>query len=132
MTSYSLPDAVRFALHLATLDFSGLDNTFGERLGTVSHDWAEQHWREGRFYRMLSRMLFGAAEGPDRWRMLARFYTLPEPLIERFYAGRSTALDMARILAGKPPVRIGAAIASLAGSGRPLADLNPADRGAIA
>lgn len=118
LTSYSLPDAVRFALHLTTLD-----NLSGERLGTISHDWAAQHWREGRFYRMLSRMLFGASAGPDRWRMLARFYTLPEPLIERFYAGRSSPLDMARILAGKPPVPVGAALASLAGGGRPLADL---------
>ncbi|HUD27689.1 MAG TPA: lycopene beta-cyclase CrtY [Novosphingobium sp.] len=118
LTSYSIPDAVRFALYLSTLD-----NLSGERLGTISHDWAAQHWRDGRFYRMLSRMLFGASAGPDRWRMLARFYTLPEPLIERFYTGRSTARDMARILAGRPPVPVGAAIASLAGRGRPLADL---------
>lgn len=118
LTSYSIPDAVRFALYLTTLD-----NLSGERLGTISHDWAAQHWREGRFYRMLSRMLFGASEGADRWRMLARFYTLPERLIERFYAGRSTPLDMARILAGRPPVPVGAALASLAGGGRPLADL---------
>ncbi|EJL26255.1 lycopene beta-cyclase CrtY [Novosphingobium sp. AP12] len=118
LTSYSIPDAVRFALYLTTLD-----NLSGERLGTISHDWAAQHWREGRFYRMLSRMLFGASEGGDRWRMLARFYTLSEGLIERFYAGRSTPLDMARILAGRPPVPVGAALASLAGGGRPLADL---------
>ncbi|MFC0205944.1 lycopene beta-cyclase CrtY [Novosphingobium soli] len=118
LTSYSIPDAVRFALYLTTLD-----NLSAERLGRISHDWAAQHWRERRFYRMLSRMLFGAAEGPQRWRMLARFYALPEALIERFYAGRSTPLDMARILAGRPPVPVGAAIASLAGKGRPLADL---------
>lgn len=118
LTSYSIPDAVRFALHLTTLD-----NLSGEALSRASHDWAARHWREGRFYRMLSRMLFGAAEGRERWRMLARFYTLPEPLIERFYSGRSTPLDMARVLAGKPPVPVGAAIASLAGGGRPLADL---------
>jgi lycopene beta-cyclase len=69
-------------------------------------------------------MLFGAAEPVERWRMLARFYTLPEPLIERFYAGRSTPADTLRILAGKPPVPVGAALASLAGRGRPLADLS--------
>lgn len=118
LTSYSIPDAVRFALHLTTLD-----NLSAEALSRTSHDWAARHWREGRFYRMLSRMLFGAAEGPARWRMLARFYTLPEPLIARFYAGRSTALDMARVLAGRPPVPVGAALASLSGRGRPLADL---------
>lgn len=118
LTSYSLPDALRFAGALAALD-----NLGGERLGRFSHDWAAHHWREGRFYRMLSKMLFGAAAPCDRWRMLSRFYRLPELLIERFYAGRSTLADMARVLAGKPPVPVSAAMASLAGRGRPLADL---------
>lgn len=118
LTSYSIPDAVRFALYL-----TGLDNLSGSALSRTSHDRAAQHWRETRFYRMLSRMLFGAADGPERWRMLAHFYTLPERAIERFYAGQSTPLDMARVLAGKPPVPVGAALASLTGRGRPLADL---------
>ncbi|WP_226634449.1 lycopene beta-cyclase CrtY [Novosphingobium profundi] len=120
LTSYSLPDAVRFAVHLA-----GLDNIGGEALGRICHDWAAHHWREGRFYRMLTTMLFGAGAPEDRWRMLARFYRLPEPLIERFYAGQSRLADMARVLAGKPPVPVGAAMAALAGQGRPLADLSP-------
>jgi lycopene beta-cyclase len=126
LTSYSIPDAVRFALYLTTLD-----NLSGPALSRTSHDWAAQHWRHARFYRMLSRMLFGAAQGPARWRMLARFYALPETLIERFYAGRSTPLDMARVLAGRPPVPVGAALASLAGRGRPLADLSMLDLGAV-
>lgn len=125
LTSYSLPDAVRFAMHLTTLD-----NLSGERLVRESHAWAAQHWRRGRFYRMLSRMLFGAALPHERRRLLERFYGLPESLIERFYAGRSTPLDMARVLIGRPPVPIGAALASLAGRGRPLADLGLALRGA--
>ncbi|MBT0668376.1 lycopene beta-cyclase CrtY [Novosphingobium profundi] len=120
LTSYSLPDAVRFALHLA-----GLDNVSGESLGRTCHDWAAHHWREGRFYRMLTTMLFGAAAPHERWRMLARFYRLPAPLIERFYAGRSSLADMARVLAGKPPVPVGAALGALVGRGRPLADLAP-------
>lgn len=127
LTSYSLPDAVRFAWHLATLD-----NFTAERLGTTCHEWAATHWRGGRFYRMLSRMLFGAAEPAQRWRLLERFYRLPEPLIERFYAGRSTAADMARVLVGRPPVPIGAALASLSGGGRPLADLGAPLAGARA
>lgn len=68
-------------------------------------------------------MLFSAARPHERWRLLERFYGLPEKLIERFYAGQSTRLDMARVLVGRPPVPIGAALASLAGRGRPLADL---------
>jgi lycopene beta-cyclase len=118
LTSYSFPDAVRFALHLTTLD-----NLSGASLEGTSHAWAADHWRRGRFYRMLSRMLFGAARPDARWRVLERFYGLPQPLIERFYAGRSCLADRLRILAGKPPVPIGAALASLTGRGRPLADL---------
>lgn len=118
LTSYSLPDAARLALHLGALD-----NLSGEGLESASHAWALDHWRQGRFYRMLSNMLFGAARPDARWRVLERFYGLPEPLIERFYAGRSTAADMLRILAGKPPVPLTAALACLAGRGRPLADL---------
>ena len=123
LTSYSLPDAVRLALYLTTLD-----NLSGSSLERASHAWAAQHWRRGRFYRMLTRMLFGAARPAMRWRVLERFYTLPEPLIERFYAGRSTLADRLRILAGKPPVPVSAALASLAGRGRPLADLSPAGK----
>lgn len=118
LTSYSLPDAVRFAIHLTTLD-----NLTGVALGKASHDWARNHWRRGRFHRMLTRMLFGASQPDQRYRILERFYKLPEPLIERFYAGRGTGADAARILLGKPPVPLGAAALSLAGRGRPLATL---------
>jgi len=72
---------------------------------------------------MLTRMLYGAAVPDQRYKVLQRFYGLSEPLIERFYAGRSTTADTLRILAGKPPVPLGAAMASLAGKGRPLAPL---------
>lgn len=118
MTSYSFPDAVRFAMHLTTLD-----NLSGVGLGRTSHAWAADHWRGGRFYRMLTRMLFGAARPEERRTVMERFYTLPEGLIERFYAGRPGLADMARVLSGKPPVPVGAALASLAGRGYPLADL---------
>ena len=36
--------------------------------------------------------------------VLARFYRLAPGLIERFYAGRLTAWDRARLLVGRPPV----------------------------
>jgi lycopene beta-cyclase len=38
--------------------------------------------------------------------VLRRFYGLPEGIVRRFYAGRSTALDKVRLLAGKPPVPV--------------------------
>jgi lycopene beta-cyclase len=118
LTSYSLPAAVRFAVHLSTLN-----DVSGASLARASYAWARAHWRQGSFYRMLARMLFGAAAPEARYKLLERFYRLPEPLIERFYAGRSTGLDKLRVLAGKPPVPIGLALASLAGGGRPLSPL---------
>jgi lycopene beta-cyclase len=58
-------------------------------------------------------MLFRAADPPHRYRVLEHFYRLPEPVIARFYAGRSTMLDKMRILSGRPPVPIGRALSAL-------------------
>lgn len=118
LTSYSLPDAVRFANHLA-----GLENLSGAALAKASYEWSLVHWRQGRFYRMLTKMLFSAAQPSQRYRILERFYRLPEGLIERFYSGLSTRGDCVRILAGKPPVPIGAALAALTGRGAGLSAL---------
>jgi lycopene beta-cyclase len=62
-------------------------------------------------------MLFRAAEPEARWRVLERFYGLSEGLVRRFYAGRSTLLDKARILTGKPPVPIRRALRELRETG---------------
>lgn len=107
LTSYSLPDAVRFACWLA--DAAPLD----ERLGAATRTLAKAHWHGGRFDRLLARMLLRAADPPQRYRVLERFYRLPEPLIGRFYAGRSTIGDRLRILAGRPPVSVRRAIAAM-------------------
>jgi lycopene beta-cyclase len=58
-------------------------------------------------------MLFRASAPNKRYRVMERFYTLPQPLIERFYAAQASLADKARILIGKPPVPIGAALASI-------------------
>jgi lycopene beta-cyclase len=58
-------------------------------------------------------MLFKAAQPGRRYIVLERFYRLSQGLVERFYAGRITLADKARILIGKPPVPIPAAIAVL-------------------
>jgi len=121
LTSYSLPIAVRTALAMASLpDLSGA------AMAKASRDIARRHWQEGAAYRMLARMLFGAAAPERRAPILERFYRLPEPLIERFYASRTSATDALRILTGKPPVPVMAAMAALAGRGRPLASLGQA------
>lgn len=108
MTSYSFPMAARFAHWLAEQPPMG-----GEKLAAATRRRARQHWRLGWFDRMLGRMLFGAAEPNERYRMLAHFYRLPAGLISRFYAGTSTVLDRIKILAGRPPVPIGRAIRAI-------------------
>jgi lycopene beta-cyclase len=107
LTSYSLPDAVRFAGWLAR------EAPLGETMGAATRRYARAHWQRGRFDRLLARMLFRAADPPQRYRILERFYRLPEALIGRFYAGRSTIGDRLRILAGKPPVSVRRAIAAM-------------------
>ncbi|MBC7986908.1 MAG: lycopene beta-cyclase CrtY [Sphingomonadaceae bacterium] len=107
-TGYSLPDAVETALLIA-----GLDDLSGPALERALHDHARRKWEERGFYRMLDRMMFRGAGTGERHRILERFYTLDAGLIERFYAGRSSLADKARILAGKPPIPIGRAIGAL-------------------
>jgi lycopene beta-cyclase len=107
-TGYSSPDAARQAELIANLP----------RLTTASAraaliEMSRTAWRARGFYRLLNRMLFRAAEPGQRYRVLERFYRLPQPLIERFYAGEATLADKARILSGKPPVPIRRALACL-------------------
>jgi lycopene beta-cyclase len=107
-TGYSLPDAVRNALALADDDISSsraVHDRFRAR--------ADRLWKERRFYQMLNRMLFRAGPPAQRYRVLEHFYRLPQPVIERFYAGRSTFLDKLRILTGRPPVPVSRAVAAL-------------------
>jgi lycopene beta-cyclase len=40
---------------------------------------------------------------------------LPEPLVARFYAGRTSSIDKLRILVGKPPVPVSRALGVLFG-----------------
>ena len=101
MTGYSLPDAVRTASFVA--------NSTHLSSHELRHDLrarARGIWEDRSFYRMLARMLFRAADPPERYRLLEHFYRLDEGLIARFYAGRSTWADRIRILAGKPPVAL--------------------------
>jgi lycopene beta-cyclase len=59
-------------------------------------------------------MLFRAGAPEERYRVLQRFYGLPESTIARFYAGRLSARDKLRLLLGKPPVPIAGALRALA------------------
>lgn len=109
-TGYTLPDAVRTAAWLA-----GRAPMEGEALRAATRARAARLWTDRHFYRLLDRMLLRAADPPERYRVLQRFYRLDPGLIARFYAGRAHLLDKARILAGRPPVPIGRALKALRG-----------------
>lgn len=104
-TGYSLPHAVRLADLIATA--SDVSAAGLSRLIQVE---AEREWRRQGFFRLLNRMLFLAGEPGDRWKVMQRFYGLPEGLIRRFYAGRLNPFDKLRIVSGKPPVPLGQAM----------------------
>ena len=108
LTSYHLPFAVEIALAVARdADLPG------DQLAARLEARARRHWRRTGFYRLLGRMLFGAARPQERYRVFGRFYGLAAPLIERFYAARSTFADKARVLVGRPPVPVLRAIRAL-------------------
>ena len=115
LTSYTMPVVVENALSIAgalTFDGAALARHVERR--------AHAHWRATGFYRLLGKMLFKGATAEERYRVFERFYRLPEPLIERFYAAHSTAFDKLRVLTGKPPIPIPRAVAALLGKGDPL------------
>ena len=115
LTSYTMPFAVETALAIAReADLPG------DGMAAMLDARAQQHWRDTGFYRLLGKMLFGAAEPAQRWRLFERFYRLPQGLIERFYAARSTPMDKARILMGKPPVPVTRALGALLQKGTPM------------
>lgn len=112
VTSYSLPEAVKYALALARQQ-----DLSGEALARFSEQWSRKHWARSAYLRQLSALLFAGADPDKRYRVLERFYSLSHGLIERFYAGKSTVFDKARILAGKPPLPITRALGVLTGLG---------------
>lgn len=123
LTSYTLPFAVDNALAIAQL-IARRPDLSGEALAAFCHRRAKRHWRATGYYRLLSRMLFEAAEPDKRVVVFEHFYALRGRLVERFYAGRSTWSDRLRILTGKPPVAIPRAIRALFSPGKPL-DIKP-------
>ncbi|MEW7851130.1 lycopene beta-cyclase CrtY [Massilia aurea] len=100
-TGYSLPHAVRLAERIAALPDLAAPSLFA-----AIRDEARGEWQRQGFFRMLNRMLFLAGSADHRWRVMQRFYRLSAPLIARFYAGRLTLADKARLLTGKPPVPV--------------------------
>lgn len=101
VTGYSLPVAALVADCIAAVPHP---TTAAVR--DAVRDFAITKAHRDRFLRLLNRMLFRGCAPDRRHRVLSRFYRLPEPLIERFYAGRLTTLDKLRIVTGKPPIPV--------------------------
>jgi lycopene beta-cyclase len=95
-TGYSLPVAARVAEAVAT-------HAPGDALRAALERLARVHARQARFCLLLNRMLFGGFAPAAQRNVLERFYRLPEPTIERFYALALAPTDPLRILCGKPP-----------------------------
>ncbi len=125
LTSYTLPFAVDNALAIARL-IAARPDLSGDALAAFCSRRAKRHWRATGYYRMLSRMLFEAAEPDKRVVVFEHFYALRGKLVERFYAGRSTWPDRLRILTGKPPVAVSRAVRALFSPGKPLNMETPA------
>ncbi|HQR90515.1 MAG: lycopene cyclase [Caulobacter sp. 12-67-6] len=107
-TGYSLPDAARLADQIAALP-----HITSAHVRTCVETHSKAAWRKRRYFRLLNRMLFKACAPDQRYKVLERFYRLGGPLIQRFYAARLTPFDKARVLMGKPPVPIVAALGYL-------------------
>ena len=105
ITSYSLPMAVKTAIMIAEMpDISQ------QKLDKMLRTLARKHWKNGKFYRMLCAFLFLGADPEKRYKTLEHTYTKDEKLLARFYAGKSTRMDQASLLTGKPPIPISRAI----------------------
>lgn len=120
LTSYTVPIAANNALFIAQViseDTQMSGATFARLLERRAH----AHWRQSAFYRMLGRMLFGAANPHQRVDIFELFYRRPLATIERFYRVQTSLFDRLRILSGKPPVSIPSAIRAIFSRGKPLA-----------
>jgi lycopene beta-cyclase len=95
-TGYSFAVAARLAEAIARVDPQELD-------GPEIAGLAARIRRKARFAKALNRLLFRWFAPAERWRVLDRFYRLPEETIRRFYALDMTAVDQARLLVGRPP-----------------------------
>jgi lycopene beta-cyclase len=109
VTGYSFPMAARLASLVASLPAEQLH---GPELRAQANVQAKQMT----FALRLNRMLFGWFAPAQRFRVLERFYRLPEAVIRRFYALELTTMDRVRILVGRPPR--GMSIRAVLGLGR--------------
>ncbi len=99
VTGYSIPDCLRLCHLLAAHPEQNLEG-WSAILSAYKQD---KKWRS-LFYRWINRFLFLGSPAPMRYKMLQHFYKLPDGVIQRFYAGKTSLPDMVKFFAGKPPL----------------------------
>lgn len=95
-TGYSVPVAVRLAVHVAA---HLPDDVFGSAFDTL----ADEQEAQARFAYLLNELLFVAAEPNLRWKVFRHFYELPDDLTLRFFALNLTSADKRRMFLRRPP-----------------------------
>lgn len=112
VTGYSLPDAARLAERIS----ENAKPTSEEVRATLASYFKERapDWK---YLCLLNRLMFEAAKPEERFRVLQHFYELPDSLVANFYRGSLTVKDRIRILSGKPPVPMAAALKCIWSSG---------------
>ena len=109
VTGYSLLEAVKSAEVVSDM----IAKNKPDYANAILHEMIyhkRDHYYEESFLRLLNRMLFRATKPEKRYKVLERFYGLPEGLVARFYRNRLTKKDKLRILIGKPPVPVSKAL----------------------
>lgn len=106
-TGYSLPDAVRL------IDLLMKTNLSESSIHTSVDEYRKTREKDRGFFRTLNLLMFEAAKDHERFRVFQHFYRLPESMIARFYQGKLTSFDRARIFMGKPPVPVVSALKCL-------------------
>lgn len=110
VTGYSLADAMRIADRISRLDILKTSSVMLELAR-----YRKERESDQKFFYLLNRMLFKAAEPDRRIQVFEHFYRMPETLIQNFYAGRMSWLERVRVLSGKPPVSVRRALKSTLG-----------------
>lgn len=111
VTGYSLGEA--FSIAFALTKLPGTYDT--PTLAAWTRARFQSHWRSGAYFRVLNKMMFHAARPEERHRVFSHFYKMSPGIISRFYAGTLRWTDMVRVLLGRPPVSVGAAIFAIMG-----------------
>lgn len=109
VTGYTMPLTLRVLARVAAA--GSLDEAAWRR---ITEESARELRGQFVYFCALNRMLFRAAHPDERYRVLERFYTFSEDLIANFYRLTLGPFERARVLMGRPPVPVVAAVRAIA------------------